>query len=157
MNTLKGSPVLIAEAKSILGRHRELIDQVIAMIRHDATTNSQAAEVAGAVIAGLEDLRNTDVSEDVIETAKFGSPGIERLQVGYGLNSAIVYQYLAIAFKAMAPVVRRFPRGFKPNPEEWRWVEDNLFERVRRRFPAGFEPDPAEWRYVRDNLYEKIS
>ncbi|MCH8843173.1 MAG: hypothetical protein IID61_09370 [SAR324 cluster bacterium] len=156
MNTLQGSPEQIAEAESLLERHRDLIGQVIAMLRHDATTSSHAVEAAGATIVGFEDLRDTGVSEDVIATAKFGSPGIERLQDGYNLNSAIVYQYLAMAFKAMAPVVRRFPKGFDPNPEEWRRVEDNLFERVRRRFPAGFEPNPAEWRYVRDNLYEKI-
>ena len=142
-----------------LDQHRILVDKVITMIRSDAASSPQVDEVAGSIIAGLEKLRDTEDFSDVIDPVQQGVPDVGRLQNGYGLASreaAIAYQYLVIASKAAAPVFRRFPRGFIPNPEEWHPIEDNLFERVRRRFPAGFEPDLAEWRQLRDNLYEKI-
>ena len=142
-----------------LAQHRILVDKVMTMIRSDAASSPQVAEVAGSIIVGLKKLRDTEDFSDVIDHAQQGVSDVDRLQSGYGLASreaAIAYQYLVIASKAAAPVFRRFPRGFEPNPEEWRRIDDNLFERVRRRFPAGFEPDLAEWRQVRDNLYEKI-
>ena len=142
-----------------LDHHRILVDKVMTMIRSDAASSPEVAAIAGSIIAGLEKLRDTEDSSDVIDRVQQGVPGVDRLQSGYGLASreaAIAYQYLVIASKAAAPVVRRFPRGFEPNSEEWRQIEDNLFERIRRRFPAGFEPDLTEWRQVRDNLYEKI-
>lgn len=142
-----------------LDHHRILVDKVMTMIRSDAASSPEVAAIAGSIIAGLEKLRDTEDSSDVIDPAQQGVPGVDRLRSGYGLASreaAIAYQYLVIASKAAAPVVRRFPRGFEPNSEEWRQIEDNLFERIRRRFPAGFEPDLTEWRQVRDNLYEKI-
>lgn len=142
-----------------LDHHRILVDKVMTMIRSDAASSPEVAAIAGSIIAGLEKLRDTEDSSDVIDRVQQGVPDVDRLQSEYGLASreaAIAYQYLVIASKAAAPVVRRFPRGFEPNSEEWRQVEDNLFERIRRRFPAGFEPDLTEWRQVRDNLYEKI-
>lgn len=142
-----------------LEQNKILIDKVITMIRSDAASSSQFAAVAASIIAGLEKFQDTENSSDVIDSAQQGIPDVDRLQSVYGLSSretAIAYQYLVIAYKAVNPVVRRFPRGFKPNSEEWRQIEDNLFERIRRRFPAGFEPDATEWRQIRDNLYEKI-
>lgn len=142
-----------------LERHRILIDKVKTMNHGGAATSPKVAIVADSIISSLDILRDSGFSSVVIDRrnrAALMLPAFRGSTAQRHAEPQSPSKYPVIASKAVKHVIRRIPQGFKPHPEEWRQIEDNLFERIRRRFPAGLEPDAAEWRQIRDTLFEKI-